>query len=220
MSSVAGDQRLGVTGRVKSKAKRRLNRWLFAGELWCRVEMNRHIDAYLETLDKPSLDAVEISGWGGRANGWRTFDRLKYPQFDLCKSTPARQYDVVLCEQVLEHVVDPVAAVKTLFALTKPGGHVIVDTPFMLRIHEAPGDYWRFTKDGMRILLSSAGFEDIKTFSWGNRACIKADMFRIAPYRILKRHLGGHWRAYQPWHSLSNESSFPIVIWAYAKRPA
>jgi SAM-dependent methyltransferase len=200
--------------------KKRLNRWLLGGEHWCRVEMNRHISTYLEGVDKSSLDAAEISGWGLRKAGWRSFDRLQYPDFDLCRSTPERQYDVVFCEQVLEHVVDPVAAVHTLFALTRPGGQLIVDTPFMLRVHGSPGDHWRYTEEGMRILLQASGFKDIKTFSWGNRACIKADLFPRVPYRILTKHLGGHWRPYRPWHSLRNEPEFPVVVWAYCQRPA
>jgi SAM-dependent methyltransferase len=125
--------------QVKSRAKQNLYRLLFEGEPWCRLEMNRRIDAHLETLDKSSLDAVEISGSGQRAAGWRSFEQLQFPEFDLCCSTPGHQYDVVLCEQVLEHVVDSVAAARTLFDLTRPGGQLIVGTPFMLRVHGAPG---------------------------------------------------------------------------------
>jgi hypothetical protein len=205
---------------MKKRIQQRIYRFLFSGEHWCRVEMNKHVRAHLEDLDKAALDAVEISGWGRRAAGWRSFAQLNYPEFDLCVSTPDRQYDVVLCEQVLEHVVNPVAAVKNLFALTRPGGRVVVDTPFMLRIHGSPGDHWRYTKEGMALLLGSAGFTEIETFSWGNRACLKADMFPKIPYRILKAHLGGHWRAYRSWHSLRNEPEFPVMIWAYARRPA
>jgi SAM-dependent methyltransferase len=204
---------------IANQVKRRMNRFFFGGEHWCRVEMNRHIDDHVEQLDKSSLDAAEISGWGRRAAGWKTYYQLKYPAFDLCGSTPTRQYDVVFCEQVLEHVVDPSAAMRTLFALTRPGGELIVDTPFMLRVHEAPADYWRFTEAGLRVLLAKAGFVDIETYSWGNRSCINADMFRMTPYGVLKKRLGGHWRAYHRWHSLRNESAFPVVVWAYCRRP-
>jgi SAM-dependent methyltransferase len=219
MSSAARTGLLAAPAQIKGRARKGIYRFLFRGEHWCRVEMNRHINAHLGTIDKSSLDAVEISGWGRRAAGWRSFEQLNYPEFDLCRSTAPRQYDVVLCEQVLEHVVDPVAAVRNLFALTRPGGRLIVDTPFMLRVHGSPGDHWRYTKEGMSILLDAAGFQDVETFSWGNRACIKADMFPHVPYRILKPHMGGHWRAYRPWHSLRNEPEFPVVVWAYARRP-
>jgi SAM-dependent methyltransferase len=54
---------------------------------------------------------------------------------------------------VLEHVPDPITATRNLLQLLRPGGHLIVNTPFLVRIHGSPGDFWRFTPDGMRLLL-------------------------------------------------------------------
>ena len=75
------------------------------------------------------------------------------PDFDLCAPIAVeRQFDVVICEQVLEHVVDPWGAAANLRELTTPGGHVIVSTPFLIKVHELPSfelrDYWRFTPRG------------------------------------------------------------------------
>ncbi len=83
-------------------------------------------------------------------SGGSSFDSLNYPDFDLCNPTPqSRTWDVVICEQVLEHVIDPFGAAANLRALCAPGGHVIVTTPFLIKVHELPlygmNDYWRFT---------------------------------------------------------------------------
>ena len=51
---------------------------------------------------------------------------------------PPARYDVVICEQVLEHVLDPGAAAANLRGLCAPGGHVVVSTPFLIRVHELP----------------------------------------------------------------------------------
>lgn len=40
------------------------------------------------------------------------------------------QYDVVLCISVLEHIRDTRAAIKGLLERTRPGGHLILTTPF------------------------------------------------------------------------------------------
>jgi len=40
-----------------------------------------------------------------------------------------------------------------------PGGLLYLQTPFVIGRHDAPYDYWRFTGDGLKQLLSSAGFE-------------------------------------------------------------
>jgi SAM-dependent methyltransferase len=65
---------------------------------------------------------------------------------------------VVICE-VLEHVHSPHIALKNLFNALKPGGNIILSTPFMLPIHEAPRDYFRYTRYGLEFLLKD--FENV-----------------------------------------------------------
>lgn len=151
------------------------------------------------------LDVVEISGefWGDEP--WRSHTNLDFPEFDLC--APPEElpgpFDLVICEQVLEHVIDPITAVRTLRRLCRPGGHVLVSTPFLVPIHGAPGDYWRFTPDGLGRLLRTQGLEPLWVRSWGNRKVIKANFDR--------------WVSRFPWQSLRNEPRLPVVVWALAR---
>jgi SAM-dependent methyltransferase len=106
---------------------------------WQRVVMNRAIDAHIASLRPNSLSAAEISGDGHASKPWREYTSLNHPEFDLCEPVAGRgPFDVVICEQVLEHVVDPCAAAANLRALTVPGGHVIVSTPFLIKVHGLP----------------------------------------------------------------------------------
>jgi hypothetical protein len=188
---------------------------MYIGEHCCRVVMNRHIEAHFSKLDRPSFDAVEVSGYNGRSAGWRTFDRLNYPAFDLCQPTRECQYDVAVCEEVLERVANAVAAVRTLFALTRPGGRLTVDMAILIRRHADPGDHWRFTKDGLRLLLTSVGF--IATHSWGSSACTIADSRRATLLNLPTWRYC--WRAFRPSHSLVNDLDCPVCELAYASRP-
>lgn len=172
---------------------------------WARLVMNEEIGRIVAGLSPAQCDAVEISGSLHADRPWRSYSRLAYPDFDICSSVPDRTFDVVLCEQVLEHVRDPWAAVRTLHDLCRPGGHVVVSTPFLIKIHNEPADYWRFTVPGLRLLLESSGLEVLTAQSWGNRACVRAN-FR-------------HWVRRRPWQSMRNEEEFPIVVWALARRP-
>ena len=119
-----------------------------------------------------------------------------------------QSYDVVICEQVLEHVIDPWAAARNLRGLCVPGGHVVVSTPFLIRVHELPAygmrDYWRFTPRGLRALLEGAGLVVDEVGSWGNRDCVAGNFDR--------------WPAYRRWHSLRNEPDLPVQVWAFATR--
>ena len=184
-----------------------VRRWLARVPHWCRVVMDRDIASFLGMLPLRSLDAVEISGRRQQGSGFRSWCSLSYPQFDLCKpvDVPATG-DVVFCEQVLEHVADPLAAARTLRALTRPGGHLVVSTPFLIRIHREPADYWRFSADGLRQLLETAGLEVIRIRSWGNLRCLIANRF--------------FWFPYIPFLcSLSQAEDLPLVVWAIARRP-
>ena len=173
---------------------------------WCRLVMNEEINRILSDLSPADCAAVEISGNLHADLPWRSYERLSYPEFDVCSSVPDRTFDVVVCEQVLEHVRDPWAAVRTLRELCRPGGHVIVSTPFLIKVHNEPADYWRFTVPGLRLLLEEGGLEVLSARSWGNRACARANLH--------------HWVRRRPWQSMENEELFPIVVWAVARRPA
>jgi SAM-dependent methyltransferase len=177
---------------------------------WQRTVMNRAVNEYIASLDPALHRAAEISGEAHVDKPWKEYTALMYPDFDVCAPLrEARRFDVVICEQVLEHVPDPWAAASNLRDLCVPGGHVIVSTPFLIRVHELPlfgmGDYWRFTPRGLRTLLERAGLEVEAVDSWGNRQCVIGNFTS--------------WAALRPWHSLRNEPEFPVQVWAFATNP-
>lgn len=172
---------------------------------YAREPMNREIAAWLDGLDAAHLDAVEVSGRLRAGTGWRSYTTLVYPDFDLVRSDPPAQYDVVICEQVLEHVPDPDAAVRNLGRLARPGGRILVSTPFLIRIHGSPHDYWRFTPLGLQTLLERQGLEVESLRSWGNRSAVVSNLRR--------------WSFYRRWRSLRNDPDLPTVVWAIARVP-
>ena len=62
-------------------------------------------------------------------------------------------FEVVLCTEVLEHVPDPQRAIDEMYRVLVPGGQLLLTTRFLFPIHDAPHDYFRFTKYGLRHLL-------------------------------------------------------------------
>ena len=77
-------------------------------------------------------------------------------------------FDVVLCNQVFEHVSRPVAGAKALYSMLRPGGLLLFTAPFNEHFHLIPGDFFRYTFDGARVLLSDAGFEILQAQKWGD----------------------------------------------------
>ena len=142
--------------------------------------------------------------------GFGSYRCTSYPDYDVCSAPlEIEGFDLVIAEQVLEHVRLPSHAVSNVHQMLKRGGWFLVSTPFLLRVHAIPDDYNRWTEQGLKQLLIDGGFEPdaIETGSWGNRACVRAN-FKTFPAWI------------PGWHSLRNEALFPVVVWAFAKRSA
>lgn len=62
-------------------------------------------------------------------------------------------FDVLMCTEVLEHVVDPFSAVQEMERIIKQGGYILVTTPLNARIHGPVPDCWRFTEFGLKVLF-------------------------------------------------------------------
>jgi SAM-dependent methyltransferase len=200
---------------VPQQYRRRLREWFQSGNEevhWCRVIMNREIERFIRSLDCQRISALEISGSGARDRyDFRSYRTVQYPEYDVCEGPLGeRQFDLIIAEQVFEHVSRPDLAAQNVYRMLRPEGVFVISTPFLLKVHGAPSDFYRWTEEGMRQLLETAGFAEVKTGSWGNRDCLFADM---------KPGLG--WTTYDPrLHSLHNEPQFAIVVWAFAKKPA
>lgn len=97
---------------------------------------------------------------------------LKGPVEDLPVADAA--FDVVLCNQVLEHCDDPVKAVTELRRVTAPGGRVLVTTHGVMPYHPSPTDYWRWTHAGLeKLFTENASWSSVRvTPASGTTACI------------------------------------------------
>lgn len=79
-----------------------------------------------------------------------------------------QQADLVVCSDVLEHIPDDRSAVSALYALTRPGGLLILTvpriSPFAARV-ENSFDHVRigYTDENLCTMLESAGFQILKT---------------------------------------------------------
>jgi len=172
--------------------------------------MNREIERFIRSLDCSHIDALEISGSGSQHKyNFRSYQTTAYPEYDVCQAPLAlQQFDIIIAEQVFEHVLRPDRAAANVYQMLRPGGFFVISTPFLLKVHETPLDLYRWTEHGIRQLLVTAGFSVLATYSWGNRECLFADM-----------KPGLEWTSYNPLkHGLHNEPQFAIVVWAFAER--
>jgi len=123
------------------------------------------------------------------------------------------KYDLVLADQVLEHVRgSPHEAITECFRAVRSGGIVVHTTCFINPIHDAPGDYWRFTPAGLALMAEQHG-DLLESGGWGN------------PYVWIAIALGLRFEQVpdDKDHFLNalataNDPQWPIVTWVVARK--
>lgn len=71
-----------------------------------------------------------------------------------------------ICLDTLEHCEDPPTACRELHRVVADGGVCVISSVLLFGIHGYPRDYFRFTPDGFRSLLS--GFDDVLVVGIGD----------------------------------------------------
>lgn len=92
-------------------------------------------------------------------------DIYPYPEVDLvCDLTQCNPFrpatvDAVVLMNVLEHVYDTHTLLERLAELLKTGGLLIVAIPFLVKLHQTPVDFVRFTQYALQRFAAEHGFE-------------------------------------------------------------
>jgi SAM-dependent methyltransferase len=72
---------------------------------------------------------------------------------------PSDHFDGILSTQVLEHVAKPSDYLNDALRMLRPGGRLVLSTHGVWEDHPSPGDYHRWTAQGLRQLLENVGFQ-------------------------------------------------------------
>lgn len=198
---------LGIKKRVKKFLRRKAVRFGYNNQHLSRTVCYRNVEAFLADLDYQRLTCLEISGgWHWRKKPWRSYTNVSYPSFDICAESLERTFDIVIADNVFEHLKYPGRAARNVREMLKQGGVAIIITPFLIRQHAYPIDCTRWTADGLKFFLQENGFSDdeIHTASWGNKKAVKANLDRWARTGWQK--------------NLPNDPKYPVTVWAFARK--
>jgi len=90
----------------------------------------------------------------------------------------ATAFDAALHIVTIEHLPEPGRALAEIARVLRPGAPLLLAAPHEWETHQAPHDYFRFTRYGLAYLLEKAGFEDVDV-----RPC--GGYFRLLARRLL-----------------------------------
>lgn len=80
---------------------------------------------------------------------------------------PESSFDLVTQFMVLEHLADPLSALKECRRVLVNDGHLALTTVQYWHTHNYPSDYYRYTKQGLMYLCKKAGFKVERIWSHG-----------------------------------------------------
>jgi SAM-dependent methyltransferase len=112
-----------------------------------------------------------------QAEAYQVIDVVPRPGVDfVCdihdvSSMPAAAFDTIICTQVFEHLAYPERAARSIAALLKPGGLLLLTAPFINNVHYDPDDFRRFTPECLQMILEDAGFR-VEDVSFGGNSLV------------------------------------------------
>jgi SAM-dependent methyltransferase len=176
---------------------------------WIRCVMDQSTRELVGGISPENLAVCEVSGekWKNEFS-WKSYLSLEYPVFDVCENKFPSTFDLIVVEQVFEHVRYPARAASNIYGALSNGGHFLITVPFIFHIHPTPLDCWRWTPQGLSFMLQDAGFDEnsIVVGAWGNYECfLRHAIEQTAP-------------AMHNQFSLVNVAHVPNMVWALARK--
>jgi SAM-dependent methyltransferase len=90
----------------------------------------------------------------------------------------AGAFDAAIHIVTIEHLREPGAALAEIARALVPGGLLLIAAPHEWEVHQAPHDYFRYTRYGLAYLLEKGGFEICEIRAAGG-------YFRLLARRLL-----------------------------------
>ena len=122
-------------------------------DIGCGTAPYRSLFAHTQYI---GIEVVNRSQFGSAKGGADVlYDGRRLPLADA-------SIDNVLCNQVLEHVFDPVAFLTEVHRVLRTDGRLMMTVPFVWDEHEQPYDFARYSSFGLAHLAGKCGFKVVE----------------------------------------------------------
>jgi len=134
------------------------------------------------------------------------YDYSKNIKYDLhCLDLEKRDFDFVMINQTIEHLYDPVLAIKNIYSHMRSGGVFYANVPVDNVPHSTPFHFYTgITPVGLGVMVRLAGFDILSIGQWGNRIYFK---------QMYDKLWSDYTYASNPGY---NDFSCPLITWCFA----
>jgi ubiquinone/menaquinone biosynthesis C-methylase UbiE len=100
-------------------------------------------------------------------SGTINIDVIQFEGVDIVADAEQLPYsdasiDAIVLDNVLEHTRRPHMVIQESLRVLKPGGKIYVAVPFVIPYHSSPGDFYRWSEEGVRELLQDFKEDELK----------------------------------------------------------
>ena len=95
----------------------------------------------------------------------------------------SRQYDTLVCFEVIEHVRDISNILKESQRVLRNSGTIIITSPFVWPLHDVPNDYFRYTPFSIDEIMNECNFTNIHTYRIGSWKSVIYQLHKLFLYR-------------------------------------
>ena len=93
-------------------------------------------------------------------------------------------FDTVIATDVIEHLYNPFTFFKSASRILTSGGALIIGVPFLYWVHEAPHDYFRYTRFALERLVTDVGLSVALLEPYGGPAEVLCDFATKSASRV------------------------------------
>lgn len=150
-----------------------------------------HVDNFYRRNKCYLSDKVlDVGGTKSYKAGYFNIEDVEYLNIDPATNPDYVEdnlYDAVILSQVLEHLVNPEIVLTKIFRVLKPGGTLLITTPFLFKVHACPNDYQRWTEFKISNVLKSYRYDIIKIETLGGGFLTIVDIVKQMSCKIKSK---------------------------------